>query len=120
MDLDVWINFDDDSMKAWKGGEWAKDTALGELAMSRSPFFPKGHKAFWKVIDLIYSKKYETDYIDELTRYVIIPKSELVKLIKSLKSELNLKHINKRLNELLAFVITLPDNKNYKVVCQEF
>jgi len=120
MDLDVWIDFDDDSMKAWKGGAWAKDTAFGELAMSRSPFFPEGHEAFYKVTDLINSKRYETDYIDEITRYVIIPKSKLVVLIKSLKSKWNMDHIEQRLDELLAFVETLPDNRNYKVVCQEF
>jgi len=118
MELDAWIEFDSDEMEKWKGGEWAKDVVGGELAKSRSPFFPNGHDAFDAVKSLANSEKYETDWIDNLTRYVIVPKSELLKLIKKLHC--NIDHINQRLDELMAFVETLPADKNYKLVCQEF
>jgi rhodanese-related sulfurtransferase len=118
MELDAWIEFEEEQNYEGKMSDWAKDVLPGEYATRRSPFFPNGHDAFDKVRSLANSGKYETDYRDALTRYVIVPKSEIVTLIKSLYC--NIPHINERLGELLAFVEKLPDDKPYKLFCQEF
>lgn len=116
--MDVWIEFDEPIPETeWEGESWAKDTALGEWAASRSPFFPKGHEAFWKVKHLIETGKYQHDYEDYLAEYVIVPKEEIISLINELYSSLD--HINKMLDELKAFVEKLPDNRMYKLYKQE-
>jgi hypothetical protein len=118
MELDVWIDLEGNSGIDWKGGDWAKDMAIGKMPRGRSPFFPNGHEAFYKVRALIDSGKYENDYIDNLTRYVKVPKDEILKLIQSLHC--NLEHINSRLSELEKFVETLPDDRLYKLITNEF
>jgi hypothetical protein len=118
MELDVWFTLDKEDNIKFKFSDWANDTAMGERALSRSPFFPCGHDAFWKVRKLADSGKYETERTDPLTSYVIVPKAELINLVKSLYC--NLDHINQRLDELMAFIELLPENKNYTLYSQEF
>lgn len=117
MQLDVWIEHEN-KVTEWKGGDWAKDTATGNLAEKRSPFFPNGHDAFSIVTSYYNSGKYEKDCIDHLTRYVMLPKSEILNMIKELHC--NIPHINKRLKELKKYVENLPEQDFYKVVQQEF
>ena len=118
MDLDVWISFEDEKITKWEGGDWAKDTVKEELAETRSPFFPLGHDAYRKVDTLINSGKYESDRIDSLTRYVMVPRFEILKIIDELHC--NIQHINERLDELKKYVDKLPDKDFYKLVQQEF
>jgi hypothetical protein len=118
MELDVWIEYENGQSFEWEGGDWAKDVVDGSVAKTRSPFFPCGHEAFAKVRELIASEKYQNDWDDPLTRYVIVPKFEIINIIESLYSTIN--HLNKELDELKKYVIKLPDNQLYKLVSQEF
>lgn len=102
----------------WEGGDWGKDTVGGEKAPNRTPFFPNGHEAFDLVSAYFHSGKYEKDYIDNLTKYVMLPKSEILKMIDKLYS--NIDHLNKELDELKEYVKKLPEKGFYKVVQQEF
>jgi predicted nucleic-acid-binding protein len=97
MELDVWIEFDDNSA---------------------SPYFPDGHGAFYKVADLINSGKFETGYIDSITRYVFVPKEIILNLVNSL--DCNLDHTIKRRDELYKLVDELANDKLFKLVQQEF
>ena len=117
MELDVWVEFDSNEMDNWKGGEWSK-TMDGNYHKGRTPHFPCGHDYFYKVRDLADSGKYETAYIDNLTRYVMVPKSIILNLLDSNKSMLD--HIKERTAELKVFIESLPDDKNYKLISDEF
>ena len=117
MELDVWVDFDGNEMDTWKGGDWSK-TMDGEYYKNRSPFFPNGHTVFYKAKALAEAGKFHTEYIDELTRFVIVPRSEIVKLLKIEEYELD--HIVERLTELKTFIETLPKDKEYKLIFQEF
>jgi len=117
MELDVWISFDGNEMNNWKGGDWSK-TMRDEYYKDRSPFFPNGHEMFSKVKQLINSGKYETKQIDSLTHSVKVPKSVILNLLETSKTELD--HIAERLNEIKSFIETLPDDKNYTLICNEF
>ena len=118
MELDVWIEHEGYKCPVWEGGDWAFDTAMGKLAEKRSPFFPNGHEAFDLVTSYINSGKYEKEYIDELTKYVMLPKSEILIMIDKLHC--NLDHINERLDELKKYIEKMPEKDFYKVVQQEF
>jgi len=118
MQLDVWISFEGNKISEWEGGDWAKDTVRNELAETRSPFFPLGHDAYRKVSVLYNLEKYEKGIIDELTKYVMLPKFEILTIINELYC--NLPHINERLHELKKYVEKLPEKEYYKVVQQEF
>jgi hypothetical protein len=102
MELDVWVE-----------GVTVKYEDIGS-----SQYFPYGHDAFYKVRDLIETGKYETDYIDAITRYAIVPKAVILTLIKSLYSLID--HLNKRLDTLYQTIEKLPDDKMYKLIQQEF
>jgi hypothetical protein len=117
MELDVWIDYDEGQSFDWEGGDWGKDVG-GYAAKDRSPLFPCGHDAFDRVRELINSGKYQNDWIDNLTRYVIVPKSEILTLIESLYSTID--HLDKKLDELKDYVLKLPENQLYKLVSQEF
>jgi len=118
MQLDVWIEHEGYNGPVWEGGDWAFDTTKRELAKSRSPFFPNGHDAFYLVTEYINSGKYEKNYIDQLTKYVMLPKFKILDMIDKLHC--NLDHINERLDELKKYVENLPEQDFYKVVQQEF
>ena len=118
MELDVWISLEGNKNMKWEGGDWAKDTARNELAETRSPYFPLGHDAFYKVNVLYNSDKYEKGLIDEITKFVMLPKFEIINIINELYC--NIPHINKRLDELKIYVEQLPEKDYYKVVQQEF
>lgn len=118
MELDVWISHEGNKITKWEGGDWAKDTVKDELAEARSPYFPNGHEAFSIVTSLYNSGEYETGCIDYLTKYVMLPKSEIINIIKKLHC--NLPHINERLDELEKYVENLPEKSYYKVIQQEF
>jgi hypothetical protein len=117
MELDVWMEFEGKEMDDWKGGDWSK-TMQGEYYKGRSPFFPNGHEMFSKVKQLINTGKYETETLDSLTHSVKVPKSVILEMLEIREPELT--HIKERLTELKSFVETLPDNKNYTLICNEF
>jgi hypothetical protein len=118
MELDVWISHEGEKIVNWNGDDWAKDTVNNELAETRSPYFPCGHDAFSKVSILFNSGNFKKGWIDDITKYVLVPKSEIIKLINELYC--NLPHINKRLDELKDYVNNLPQKEYYKLVQQEF
>jgi hypothetical protein len=97
---------------------WVEGVTVEYEDIGSSRYFPHGHDAFYKVRDLIETGKYETDYIDAITRYVIVPKAVILVLIKSLYSSLD--HLNKRLDTLYQTIEKLPDDKMYKLIQQEF
>ena len=102
MDLDVWV----------------EGVTINYEDMGSSKYFPEGHQAFDKVTRLINTGEYENDYIDNLTRYVIVPKDKVLSLIKSLYC--NLDHINKRLDTLYQTIEKLPDDESCKLIQEEF
>ena len=119
MELDVWIEFSGNEMDNFKSeGDWARDIIDNEFPKSRSPFFPSGHTAYWAVVNLAHSGKYETAMEDPLTGYVKVPKEEIVTVIKKLYGKIDDK--NKMLDELLALVQTLSADKLYSLYYQEF
>jgi len=118
MECDVWVAFDEPINWDDKFSDWATGAFLTSTPKHKSPYFPSGHQAFDEVTKLRGFKKYESGTIDELTKYVIVPKSVILKLIKKLQRT-ELDHILPRLNELYDFIDSLPD-KNYKLVQDEF
>ena len=97
---------------------WVEDVTINYEDIGSSNYFPEGHEAFRKVSELRNSGKYEHGFIDALTKYVIVPKSEVLTLIKSLYC--NLDHINKRLDTLYQTIEKLPDDKPCKLIQDEF
>jgi hypothetical protein len=74
MELDVWIDFDGKEIDAWKGGDWSK-TMDGIYYKGCTPFFPNGYTAFYEAKALAETGKFYTEYIDHLTRFVIVPRA---------------------------------------------
>ena len=97
---------------------WVEGVTINYEDIGSSKYFPGGHDAFYKVSELINSGKYENGSIEALTKYVIVPKSEVLTLIKSLYC--NLDHINKRLDTLYQTIEKLPDDKPCKLIQDEF
>ena len=118
MECDVWVEFDEPVNWDDKFSDWATGAFLYGTPKHKSPYFPGGHEAFSEVTKLRRLEKYESGVIDELTGYVIVPKSEILELIKKLQKTA-LDHMLQRLNELYNFIDSLPD-KNYKLVQNEF
>jgi hypothetical protein len=126
MEFDVWIDFNEDFQPEWKGGDWAKDTSTHELARTRSPFFPCGHEAFWIVQELINTGKYKINYRDHITRYIYVEKTEILLIISKIKEKCKniewdgIYYLKDRCIDLEEFVNSFPNDRVYKLVCQEF
>ena len=97
---------------------WVEGVTVDYKDIGRQKYFPEGHEAFYKVRDLIESGKYECGYIRALTRYVEVPKSEVLSLIKSLYCSLD--YINKRLDTLYETIEKQPDDEMLTLVSDEF
>jgi len=97
---------------------WVEGVTINYEDIGSSHYFPLGHDAFYKVRDLINSGKYESGSTGPLTNYVIVPKAEVLALIKSLYC--NLDHINKRFDTLYQTIEKLPDDKPCKLVQDEY
>jgi len=62
--------------------------------------------------------KYTTEQLGNLIHSVKVPKSVILNLLETNKTELD--HIVERLAELKSFVEELPDDKNYALIWNEF
>ena len=97
---------------------WVEGITVEYEDIGSQQFFPEGHEAFYKVRDLIETGQYESGSYDVLTKFVVVPKSEVLKLVKSLYT--NLDHINKRLDTLYQTIEKLPDDGMLTLVSDEF
>jgi hypothetical protein len=68
-----------------------------------------------KVMELIKSGNYVTQKTDEFTHLVELPKSVIIGLMENCKP--NVPDTKPKLSEIKDFFVTLPDDKNYTLIC---